>query len=200
LVKAHAVPALQVEGPWARLHRAESDILASLLSVAEVAAIHRRLGLPAANAPAAWVPPSAGGVGARFAEPHGPGALYLALDLETCQAEIIHHHGRWCAESVGMPPGTRAVFRHLVFEVSGAMADATRERGGGLHDRSDYGSSWGYGRLVRAAGLDGVHYRSVRKRGGRCLAVFENRAVRFARVEFGAVVLEWDGTASRRIA
>jgi len=74
------------------------------------------------------------------------------------------------------------------------------ERRPGLHDPSGYGPSWGYGRLARAAGLDGVHYRSVRRRGGRCLAVFQDRAARFSQVVFGAVVLEWDGSCSRRIA
>jgi hypothetical protein len=98
-----------------------------------------------------------------------------------------------------MPPGARAVFRQLVFQVSGAMAGAAAGRTAGLHDRDDYGPSWGYGRRVRASGLDGVHYRSVRRRGGRCLAVFENRVVAQATAVSGAVVLEWDGSASRRI-
>lgn len=190
---------LQVAGPWARLHRAESDILAGLLSAAERAAVNRRLGLPAGTAPP-WVPADAGDAGGRFAEPHGPGALYLGRDLATCLAEVTHHHTLRCLASVGTPPGARAVFRHLVFQVDGAMADAAAERRAGLHDPAGYGPSWGYGRLVRTAGLDGVHYRSVRLRGGRCLAVFHDDAARFSHVAFGAVVLEWDGAASGRIA
>ena len=54
--------------------------------------------------------------------------------------------------------------------------------------------------LARAASLDGVHHRSERRRGGRCLAVFQAGAAAFSHMEFGAVVLEWDGTVSRRIA
>ena len=190
---------IEIRGPWCRLHRAESDILAGLLSAAEQAAVNRRLGLPAAAAPL-WVPADAGDAGGRFAEPHGPGALYLGRELATCLAELIHHHTLRCQASVGTPPGARAVFRNLVFQVDGAMADAAAERRAGLHEPAGYGPSWGYGRLARAAGLDGVHYRSVRLRGGRCLAVFRNQAAGFSHVAFGAVVLEWDGRASRRIA
>lgn len=198
-MKTPALHLRSVHGPWVRLHRAESDVLASLLSAAEVAAVNRRLGLPSGKAPI-WVPLRAGGHGGRFVEPHGPGALYLGIDLETCLAEVAHHHAALCSASVGTPTGARAVFRKLIFEVSGSMADATGVRGGGLHDPTDYAPSWGYGRPVRAAHLDGVHYRSVRRRGGRCLGVFRNQAAAFSRVEFGAVILEWDGAISRRIA
>ena len=195
---AHPLRVIRIQGPWARLHRAESDLLASLLTAAELAAVNRRLGLPAS--PPAWVPAGTSDAGGRFAEPHGPGALYLGRDLATCLAEVIHHHDGICRASTGTPPGARAVFRHLVFQVSGTMADATAERTAALHDPSSHGPSWGYSRLARTAGLDGVHYRSARRRGGRCLAVFRNRAAAFSHVEYGAVVLEWDGTVSRRIA
>lgn len=192
-------PKVEVAGPWERLHRAESNTLASLLTACEQEAVHRRLGLPAPALPT-WIPATTGEQGGRFAEPHGPGALHLGNDLATCLREVAHHHARICAASVGTPPGTRAVFRHLIFRVSGTLADAARLHGGGLHDPASYAPSWRFARLARAAALEGVHYRSVRRRGGRCLAVFENRTVRFLRVEFGAVVLEWDGGASRRIA
>ena len=195
-----ALRTLGVIGPWERLHRAESNTLASLLTASEREAVHRRLGLPASPAQPAWVPASAGERGGRFAEPHGPGALYLGNDLATCMQEVAHHHALNCAASVGTPPGARAVFQHLRFQVSATLADAAALRGGGLHDPSNYAPSWSFGRLARAAGLAGVHYRSVRRRGGRCLALFENRAARFLRVEFGAVVLEWDGRGSRRVA
>lgn len=190
---------IAIMGPWARLHRAESDVLAALLSAEERDAVNRRLGRVVSQG-SRWVPPVMGDRGGRFAEPYGPGALYLGNTLVTCVAEVIHHHGLLCAASVGTPPGTRAVFRHLVFQAVGDFADAARDRRGGLHRPEDYSASWAYGRQVRQAGLPGVHYRSVRKRGGRCLAVFEKRPVRFLRFEFGAVILEWDGMRSARIA
>ncbi len=195
-----AVQALRVAGPWERLHRAESKVLATLLTANEIDAVNRRLGLPTPSASHAWIPKNAGEIGGRFAEPHGPGVLYLGNDLSTCLKEIAHHHAVHCAASVGTPDGTQAVFRHLIFMVSGAFADASEVRGGGLHDPLSYALSWSYGRRTRVAGLEGVHFRSVRRRGDRCLAIFENRTVRFSRVKFGAVVLEWDGQISRRIA
>jgi hypothetical protein len=91
------------------------------------------------------------------------------------------------------------VFRHLVFQVEGRFADASGERRQGLHRPADYGPSWAWGDQVRALGWAGVHYRSVRLRGGRCLAVFDGRAVTLLRAEPGAIILEWDGTRSRRI-
>ena len=191
-----------IEGAWERLHRAESNVLANLLSASEQDAVNRRLGIPL-GAPT-WIPVSAGEFGGRFAEPHGPGALYLGNDISTCVKEIEHHHSLACAASTGTPPGTRAVFRHLVFRVSGtasvAVIVSTLAERGGLHDPSNYAPSWSYGRQVRASSLPGVYYRSVRQRGGRCLALLANNAVRFLHVVFGAVVLQWDGAVSRRIA
>lgn len=173
----------------------------ALLTAAEREAVQRRLGLPihTADRPA-WVPPAAGDEGGRFLAPHGPGALYLGESLATCIEEVAYHHGRHCAASLGTPSGTRAVFRHLVFRVAGRFADASRDRRLGLHLPADYAPSWAYGSRIRGLGLAGVHYRSVRRRGGRCLAVFDGRWVALLRAEMGAVVLEWDGTASHRIA
>jgi hypothetical protein len=187
-----------VSGIWSRLHRAESETLAGLLTTAERDAVNRRLGLPSPNLPI-WVPASAGPLGGRFTEPQGPGALYLGGDLQTCLAEVIHHHQAFCAASPGTPPGTRAVFRHLAFQVGGMMAEAIAH-GLGLLDPLDYGPSWTFDRRVRLAGFDGVYYKSVRANDGHCLAVFQDRAATFSHVEFGAVVLVWDGSASIRLA
>ena len=183
---------IQIETPWHRLHRSEASILTPL----EKAAVTRRLG--ALVAAPSWVPPNAG-PGGRFAEPQGPGVLYLGHDLDTCLAEIFHHHARFCAASIGTPPGARGVFRHLMFTVNGTFADVSNGHTP-LHDPVSYAASWAYARHVRAACLDGIHYRSVRKQGGRCLGVFVAPAATFSRVEFGAVVLEWDGLTSCRIA
>ena len=196
---AGALPTLHLDGPWERLHRAESVVLASLLTKEEEDAVRRRLGLPARGR-VSWIPVSSGAEGGRFAPPQGPGALYLGNDLDTCVAEVEFHHARICAASKGTPSGARAILRRLFFQATGDMADATAQRAAGLHSPSDYGPSWAYAGRVRAAGLDGVHFRSVRRRGGRCLAIYQERAARFLCVEFGAVVLEWDGKASRRIA
>jgi hypothetical protein len=188
---------LRVSGFWARLHNANSSVLDSLLTGAEVAAIARRLGRPIPVTPD-WVPADSGEAGGRFAQPRHAGALYLGNDLETCVAEIIHHHSILCADSDTTPVGMHSTYRHLVFRIAGTMAEATRH-GRLLLNPSDYAASWNFGRRVRKAQLDGVNYLSVRAPGGTCLAIFENRAVQFHHVEFGAVLLEWDGSRSRRI-
>ena len=188
---------LQVAEAWARLNRAESSALASLLDAAEMAAVNRRLNRPVPKL--AWVPATMGPEGGRFGAPNGPGVLYLGADLDTCVAEVQHHHALFCAQSTGAPVGTRATFLHLSFGVKGGMADVSKGHTA-LHDPNDYSASWAYGWQVRAADLDGVHYRSVRKRGSRCVGVFKDGAVNLLRQETGAVILEWDGTASRRTA
>lgn len=196
---APVIPSLGVTGVWSRLQRTETPTLAGLLDAEEQGAVARRLGLPASGVAPVWIPALAGPSGGRFAEPHGPGALYLAFELATCVAEVAHHHGLLCAESSGTPVGTRAVFRQLRFQVDGNLADAAK-RGRKLLHPSDYGPSWAFGREVRLARLDGVRFPSVRQPSGLCLAVFEPRAVTFRQAELGAVVLAWNGTASTRIA
>jgi RES domain-containing protein len=186
---------LRVSGTWSRLHRAESEVLAALLDAEERAAVARRLGY---RSDPAWIPPTTGPQGARFSPPLGPGALYLADGLDTCVAEVAHHHARMCAASRGTPPGTRALFRHLRFGVSGLFADATPDPA--LRDPGDYGPSWAFGARARQEGLDGVHYPSARREEARCLAVFRAGSARLRRTEAGAILLEWDGARSRRIA
>ena len=196
---AQAIPSLAVAGVWSRLQRAEAPALAGLLDAEEQGAVARRLGLADAGVAPVWIPPSAGPPGGRFAEPQGPGALYLGFELTTCVAEVSHHHGLLCAEAQGTPIGTRAVFRHLRFEVEGNLAEVVKRDRKLLHP-SDYGPSWAFGRQVRQARLEGVHFPSVRQPSGLCLAVFEHRAVTFRQMVLGAVVLAWNGTASTRIA
>jgi hypothetical protein len=115
--------------------------------------------------------------------------------LRTCTAEVAHHHGQLCLESTGTPVGTRATFRHLVFQVDGTLAEVRATAKAAL-EAADDAPSWAVGGDARAAGMDGVRYPSVRLARGRCLAVFEDRALRFDHVEVGLIVLEWDGARS----
>ncbi|HLO65634.1 MAG TPA: RES family NAD+ phosphorylase [Holophaga sp.] len=193
------LPGLQVTGPWTRLHRSEASPLAAFLTEAEREAVARRTAGARGPAPL-WVPPTSGAWGGRFTPPQGPGSLYLASDLATCLDEVAHHHARACQASLGTPPGARATFRPLRFEVEGRFADASADRRKRLHAPEDYGPSWAYGLRARADGWDGVHYRSVRHRGGWCLAVYREQAVHFLEGTWGAVILEWDGVRSVRIA
>lgn len=198
-MKAAALATLAVDGDWERLQRSESPTLAGRLDGAEMEAVRRRLAVVGART-TGWIPAVASLDGGRFTPPGGRGALYLGEGLDTCLAEVIHHHERVCAASVGTPAGTRATFRRLRFHANGLFADATAQKIAGLHDPSNYAASWAYAQRVRASELDGVHYRSVRRRSGRCLAAFEEVAVQQLGVVPGAVVLEWDGTKSWRIA
>jgi RES domain-containing protein len=193
--RIHAIP---ISGAWSRLHNANASVLDALLTAGEADAVARRLGLAGPKAPI-WIPGTAGPHGGRFAPPDGHGALYLGNDLSTCLAEVIHHHDLFCSSTPGTARGMHSSFRHLVFQVKGTMADASRH-GTALRHPTDYAPSWDFGRRVRAARLDGVRYPSVRMAGGACLAVFQNHAVRFDRVDLGAVILEWDGAKSVRIA
>jgi hypothetical protein len=186
-----------VSGTWFRLHNVNSSILASLLDLEEQRAVNRRLGLPGPEE-VQWIPATSGPHGGRFVRPGGPGALYLGDALATCLAEVIHHQNLLFASAPSTPRGMHTSFRQLVFRVDGAMADAARH-GRPLRHPIDYAPSWVFGAQVRAARLDGIRYTSVRATRGSCVAAFESGAARFDRVEYGAVVLEWDGSTVVRI-
>ena len=192
----------KVNGPWERLHRGESGVLAALLNASEAEAVRGRLGQRFSAAPAfpIWMPRTSGPEGARFGPPNTAGVLFLGDGIETCLAEVTHHFGRLCSASQGTPPGTRGIFRRVRFAVTGDFADTTSKAPARVHSKTDYSASWGFARQVRAANLAGVRFLSARRRGGVCLAVFDHVMVEFKRVEFGAVVLEWDGARVQRIA
>ncbi|MGA2083103.1 MAG: RES family NAD+ phosphorylase [Holophaga sp.] len=130
---------------------------------------------------------------------HGPASrfcdgsfrvVYAGLDLATCRAEIVHHHGLALRDS-SEPPGAVRIFEVLALRATGRFLDV-RSGHLELHRPEDYARSQAFGRSARSDLAPGIVYRSVRRRGGECLAVVDGRAVRRCALE-ALMALRWDG-------
>lgn len=117
-------------------------------------------------------------------------AVYAGKSPETCVAEIAYHHGRALKDS-GEPPGAARVFENLALRVGGTFVDV-RKGHADLHRPEDYGPSQAFGRTCKAGREPGIVYRSVRKKGGECLAILEGRTVRSCELK-EIIALRWDG-------
>jgi hypothetical protein len=116
--------------------------------------------------------------------------VYAGLDLATCGAEIVHHHGQALRDS-GEPPGAVRIFEVLGLRATGRFLDVRRGHPD-LHRPEDPAPPRALGRAARSDGEAGIVYRSVRRRAGQCLAVLDGRAVRGCALE-ALVALRWDG-------
>ena len=121
----------------------------------------------------------------------GRGAWYAAMEIETSLAEIAWHLDREIRNAGGADNQSRYV--QLVAHVEGWMADL---HGAPAHAALDPDPAVGYpegqelARAVRARGGHGILYPSVRRKGGKCVAVFATTA--FRKVTRGdGYVLEW---------
>jgi hypothetical protein len=99
------------------------------------------------------------------------GALYAGDCFEVALLETMHHHARFMANT-RESPGWTSQFREVTLSVNAHLHDA---RGAGfecVHDPNDYHASQSFARDLRDAGSDGITYRSVRHKGGHCVALF----------------------------
>ena len=130
--------------------------------------------------------PFASVVMAAFCHPHpqggrfsGPdrGAWYAAFSLETALAESVFRRTQELREV-----GTFETFvqmRQYLADVDARFHDVRGEDRGfaPLYAPDSYGASQAFARRLLEAGSNGVVYRSVRHRGGTCLACFRPRLV-----------------------
>ncbi|MGH7067108.1 MAG: RES family NAD+ phosphorylase [Acetobacteraceae bacterium] len=128
----------------------------------------------------------------------GHGAYYAAHDLPTAIAETSYHFGRFATDSEDGP--RYEDMRVLVGRIDAllhdlATLDADEQRR--LLDPDDYTASQAFAVTLRAAGSAGVQYPSVRRRGGRCVAMFRPSAVGIP-VQTKHLQFHWDGARVRR--
>jgi hypothetical protein len=127
---------------------------------------------------AAFCHPAPGG--ARFSD-QARGAWYAARELETSHAESIHRRRQALAEI-----GAFETVMHLrlwMADFDGEFHDLTpsRRKYAPYYDPSSYAASQSLARELLAQGSRGIVYRSVRRKGGKCLACFRPRAVKNVR-------------------
>jgi hypothetical protein len=126
------------------------------------------------------------------------GVYYAAQDLPTAVAETAYHFGQLAADAGDGP--RYEDFRVLVSRVDDRFHDLSRMDSSiqtPLLDPVSYKASQAWGRRLREDGSRGIHFPSVRRRGGRCLAIFKPRSVGIPH-ESSHLQFHWDGSAVRR--
>lgn len=99
-------------------------------------------------------------------------AFYGAESLETAIAETIHHVVSLLRDS-DAPAQTlpRRLALHVDVDAS-AIVDARTAVYPEIYERDRYTESRRFGTMVRDGGRQGIVYRSVRRAGGECVAIY----------------------------
>jgi hypothetical protein len=129
--------------------------------------------------------------GSRFSD--GTYGVYYAADaLDTAVAEVGHHRARFLARTA--EPAIDIDLRCYRLPIRASLVDLR-----GRHARpdvlapDDYTASQAFARARRAAGEAGIVHASVRRRGGRCVALFTPKATRPPALQAEHVALRWNG-------
>jgi hypothetical protein len=128
-------------------------------------------------------------LGSRFSD-GSYGVYYCALELQTALAEVRFHQQRFLRWTREGP--MRLQMRLYLTDLDAKLVDARKVAE--VHHADDYAASQALARIARAARRDGVLYRSVRRKGGLCAAVFRPRVL--ANCRQGAhYALHFDGSS-----
>jgi hypothetical protein len=120
------------------------------------------------------------------------GVYYAAASLETAVYETTYHFGRFLAQT-REPAGTLMDMRTLVSQKLDERFHDVRSSFPSLHQES-YDTPQRFGAKLRAAGSNGIVYKSVRHPpSGECLAVFRPRAIPIP-IQGAALQYHFDGT------
>jgi RES domain-containing protein len=130
--------------------------------------------------------------GSRFSD--GTWGVYYAADkLETAVAEVSYQCAHFMAQT--KQSAIDVDYRVYVAGINKSLHDIRAPRWADVHATDSYGASVALARQVRAAASWGVLYRSVRRGGGQCVAVFRPQAVQLPVAQGAHVSLQWDGKA-----
>jgi RES domain-containing protein len=134
----------------------------------------------------------------RFNGP-GRGAWYAALDVETCLAEVGYHLTAALADAGDF--NAIVDYAEMFCSLAGAFLDVRQVPD---HPALDPDTAKAYpignalARGARAAGLNGIIYPSVRRKGGTCIAALRPAAVQSVRQ--GAIYrLTWRGEPTPKV-
>jgi len=120
------------------------------------------------------------------------GVYYAANDLETAVAEVGHHRARFLARTA--EPAIDIDLRCYRVPVRARVVDLRGKRAlPDVLDPAHYGASQAFGRSQREAGTAGIVHDSVRRRAGRCVALFTPKATVPPAVQGEHVTLRWNG-------
>ena len=173
----------ELEGLWDERH------LGPIGNLATIPRDHRAYGTGSSYlmAPFAYQAPGRFGDGSY-------GVLYAALDERTALAEVAHHRAQFMR--LGRRPKETMDHGVLTLAFEGTVEDIRTDTTTLPHVYAP--DTWregqAFGALVRAAGVDGIAYASVRRLGGECLAGFRPNAFSNCRFRHSTQFF-WDGTA-----
>ena len=105
------------------------------------------------------------------------GVYYCAQELDTALAEVRHHQARFMRRTAEGP--MQLQMRLYLADIDARLTDVRKVPD--CHQSDNYAPSQKVGVALRAAGRDGVLYRSVRNAGGTCAAVFRPRLINHCR-------------------
>jgi hypothetical protein len=131
--------------------------------------------------------------GSRFSD-GSYGVYYAARDLDTAIRETAHHFARFARDANDGP--RYEDMRALVGTIASRFVDVAAlpaARRAPLLDPDDYAASRAFAAPLRAAGVNGLVYPSVRHAGGHCVAAFRPKAVGVP-VPGAALKYHFDGT------
>lgn len=141
---------------------------------------------------AGWVMPAyAWGGPGRF-NSEGFGCFYAAREIETAIAESVHRQERFLHDTKQSPLELR--MRVLRAEIDSPETVSLMEvpRTDPRYDPEDHTASRAFGAQVRAAGLDGILYASVRRPPFPCVALYRPSAL-VSCTSSEALAYLWDG-------
>ncbi len=135
--------------------------------------------------------------GARFSGGER-GAWYAARTLETAHTEVIYHRTRELEEIRVLETFVQvraylADFAAVFHDLRGYRADFKP-----LYSPTSYTASQKLGQQLLAGGSNGVIYRSVRHKGGECLACFRPKLIKNVR-QGDHFEYRWHGTCEPAI-
>jgi len=128
--------------------------------------------------------------GSRFSDGSW-GVYYGAESLDTAVAEVSYHRARFFAAT--REPAIEIDLRCYLADVVQPLHDLRASRWAALHQPDSYVASQQMARELRAQGAWGLAYRSVRRPGGLCAAVFRPQALALPVRQGPHVSLNWDG-------
>jgi hypothetical protein len=129
--------------------------------------------------------------GSRFSD-GSYGVFYAGKERATAIAETRYHHGRFLRAtgegSMHLP------MRLYHVDIDSKLHDLRLDGvvDAAINDQHSYDVSRGVGAALRAAGSNGVVYRSARHSGGQCAGLFKPKAARNC-VHAAYLLYAWDG-------
>ena len=118
------------------------------------------------------------------------GVYYAARSLETAVRETAFHRARFLAAT--NEPACEIDMRAYVGRPAKPFTDVRGRAYEHLHHPDDYAPSQAFAKTRHERGDWGLVYRSVRHRGGECIAAFKPQAVTIP-VAGAALAYVWDG-------